>query len=242
MFLPILFRYLPEAYQLLSRPKLCTLSWHSTACWSWLLHIPYFLDPSQWSLCMFPHPSLAKKGCYFQDGSSACSGVCHLQIIPWTAVVITVPHSPAHLCPTWTYDVFRHFVKVRRCQNWHTQFSTKWMLCHEMCGSILHTTQTYCQAIVKSLDPWKKAFKFTLDDIQGAMVQWGSCVNACDDFFCLLHYHHLWTFLNGFHVSSLKHVSGIVVISTMWTRVCIIYIYHHHHHVRKGGLSVLPVP
>jgi len=155
MFLPILFRYLPDAYQLLSHPKLCTLSWHYTACWSWLLHIPYFLDPSQWSLCMFPHQWLAEKGCYFQDGSSACSGMCHLQRIPWTAVVVTVPHSPAHLWPTSTYDLFRLFVKVRRCQNWHTQFSTKWMLCHEMCRSILHTTQTYCQAIIKSLDPWK---------------------------------------------------------------------------------------
>lgn len=172
---------------------------------------------------MFSHQWLAEKGCHFKDGSSACSGICHLQRVPWTAVEITAPHPPAHLCLTGTYDLPRLSLKVHRCQNWHTGFSTKWMPYHGMCWSILHTTQIYCQAIVKSFDSWKMPSNSRWMIFRGLWFS-GTRVNACDDFFCLLHYHRLWAFLKGFHVSSLKYVSGILVISTMWTSVCIIYI------------------
>ena len=111
MFLPILFRYLPKAYQLLSGTKLLTPSWYSTTCWSCRVHIPYFLDLSQWNLCMFSHQWLAQEGCHFKDGWSACVGMCRLQRIPWTSVEICLPHPPPRLCPTWTYDLLRAVCK-----------------------------------------------------------------------------------------------------------------------------------
>jgi hypothetical protein len=222
MFLPILFKYLLKHTNFwVTQNYVPFMTFHCVlimasahSIFSWPLTVKFVhvftsmtgwkgLSLQGWFKCMFWHMPSAKS-------SLDCCGN-------------TAPHPPAHLCRTWTYDLSRLSVKVHRCQNWHTDFSTKWMPYHGMCRSILHTTQTYCQVIVKSLDSWKMPSYSRWMIFRGLWFS-GTRVNACGDFFCLLHYHRLWAFLKGFHVSSLKYVSGILVISTMWTSVCIIYI------------------